>query len=88
MHACILIIMGQGKKGCSSVSLCSNTTVFIKRRLSSSFWCVSSPKKIIGFCGLLFRCVGVCLSGEFLSPQLTVIVLLLGGVLRSVFVLN
>jgi hypothetical protein len=36
----------------------------------------------------LFRCVGVCLSGEFLSPQLTVIVLLLGGVLRSVFVLN
>ncbi len=33
--------------------------------------------------------VGVCLSGEFLSPQpTTVIVFLLGGVLQSVFLLN
>lgn len=44
--------------------------------------------KLLVFVDFCFACMGVCLSGEFLSPQPTVIVLLLGGVLQSVFLLN
>jgi hypothetical protein len=43
----------------------------IKKRLSSSFWCVSSPKKIIGFCVDFCLPVWVSVSQEsFFLPSL------------------